>query len=99
MSGQVSGSRSEEQDSSRWTKLVVPDTRLGVGSAFLDFITGSNERPKKGPSLVEKTRIADIAEEVKNDPAAVGIVPYIPLNDDLSTKWNMGRCGGDVVEM
>ena len=78
---------------------MVPDTSLGVGLAFLDFITGSNEPPRKGPGLVEKRKIRDIVKEVENDPTAVGIVPYIPLNDDLSTKWNMGRCGGDVVEM
>lgn len=82
------GLYSKQQDLSRWTKLVVPDTSLGVGLAFSSFITNNNtsKPPVKGHTLVEKKKISDIIDEIKNDPKAVGIVPYIPLNGDLGTK-------------
>ena len=89
------GPCSEVRDPLKWTKLVVPDTSLGAGSAFLNFISENSQHgpPRKGQKLVEKTRIRDIIEEVKSDIRAVGIVPEISLNDDSGTKCSIWSCG------
>ena len=94
-------SGSEKQEHWTWTKLVVPDRKFSVGSAFVDYITdNSHGAPTKGRSVVDEWEIKKIVQRVKSDRMAVGIIPHIPLHDiDLSTKWSMRRCGVCLVEL